>query len=311
MNNNTPKTIPRRGEFTGKIVHLSPFGTESYAIKIELTGTAAAVYSNANAGQFIQIACRDLNETDARACQPLLRRPLSLAGVCNRSENNELVEIEFIVQVKGPGTSWLERRRIGEPINLIGPLGNGFRLMDNESRIIIMGGGVGLPPMFFLADQMSQTYVNKDLKVISFAGIRSRAQFDPLMIQSRFHTHGFECIISTDDGTYGHHGTAVEAMAYFIENHPEWLDAQVFACGPDGMLKSLSKMTLEKDMPCQICMEAYMACGIGLCQSCVVPVHQNSENTPKNEENEPVLYKLVCTNGPVFDARSIAWEDYK
>lgn len=306
-NNLQPKKIPRRGEFTGKIVHLAPFGTESYTIKISLTDLAAEVYKKAKAGQFIQIACRNLDETDARACQPLLRRPLSLAGVSlpDTSESEGDVEIEFIVQVKGPGTSWLERRRAGEFANMVGPLGNGFNLTgDQERPTILIGGGVGLPPMFFLADQLAHTSAENGLKAMSFAGIRSRNQFDPLMIQSRFHTHGIKCIISTDDDTYGHHGTAADALARFLDDYPEWQNARVFACGPDGLLRAVSDITLEKDMPCQICMEAYMACGIGLCQSCVVPVKDT-------QSDSDITYKLVCTNGPVFDARSIDWEKHK
>ena len=300
----------RRGEFTGSIAAIHSFSEELKSLRLALSGQAAECFAQAKAGQFVQLACRELQ--NARCPTPLLRRPFSIAWVQYESER---VHLEIMYRVLGPGTKWLALRRPGDSINLLGPLGNGFKLPKEPGRpALLVGGGVGLPPMFFLADRLVEEG-HKD--VTAFVGARSKDQFigsicpelgnssDPLKPQpviEQFNRSGTGCILATDDGSFGYHGLVIDALDQYLAEQDNPTAVDLYACGPEGMLKAVSELAVKFDLPCQICMEAYMSCGIGLCQSCVVQVKSQAA-----KETKP-SYKLVCTNGPVFDSRSIIWK---
>ena len=304
------KASIRRGEFVGAIVHLDSFSEELKSLTLELTGQGAECFVPAKAGQFVQLACRELQ--NARCPTPLLRRPFSIAGVQYESER---VHLEIMYRVMGPGTKWLADRNPGDSINLLGPLGNGFKLPKEPGRpALLIGGGVGLPPMFFLADRLVEAG-HKD--VTAFVGARGKDQFigslcleagnpsDPLKPQAlikQFSRSGTGCILATDDGSWGYPGLVVDALDQYLAKQDNPTGVDLYACGPEGMLRAICELAVKYDLPCQVCMEAYMACGIGLCQSCVVQVKSQAA-----KETEP-SYKLVCTNGPVFDSRSIVWD---
>jgi len=304
MSNEYQKELPRRGEFVGRVISHHDFGTRSKCISIELTGTAARVFARTKAGQFVQFSCRNLGET--RSPVPLLRRPFSIAGIrSDGPKGDERLLFDVIYQLLGPGTRWLEHRRQNEPINLLGPLGNGFTLpRQRQSRTILIGGGVGLPPMFFLADQLSQAGYKENT---AFAGIQTDTHFKPEIITRKFNECGCPCEISTDDGSYGFHGNAVEALEKFLIQNLDWGQAQLYACGPGVMLKAVAALAKRRGVPCEVCMEAYMACGIGICQSCAVRVRD--KNSAEQADDDKPQYKLVCSNGPVFDSREIMWDE--
>ncbi len=309
----------RRGEFTGVIAEMCNFSEELKSLRLVLNGPGAQCFAQAKAGQFVQLACRDLG--NLRCPTPLLRRPFSIAGI---EREGEQLHLEILYRVRGPGTNWLAHRSEGETINLLGPLGNGFTLpRDPDRRAILVGGGVGLPPMFFLADKLAEAGFRK---IVAFAGARSRNHFigtvcldsfnavEPLKLQpvlEQFNRSGTGCILATDDGSCGYHGFVVDALDQYLTSSEELSDIDLYACGPDGMLRAISVVAEKYDLPCQVCMEAYMSCGIGLCQSCVVQVrslpHTQAELEHATRTDKP-QYKLVCTNGPVFDSKSIVWE---
>jgi dihydroorotate dehydrogenase electron transfer subunit len=308
-NNQSDKAI-RRGEFVGTIAQISSFSHDLKSLTLELSDRAAECFAQAKAGQFVQLACRDLE--NSRCPTPLLRRPFSIAQI---TTDKQRVRLEIIYRILGPGTNWLSRRTTGETIDLLGPLGNGFTLPnENNRKAILLGGGVGLPPMFFLADQLTKA---GHKQITALAGARSKDQFigslclesynpsKPLIPQpviEQLNRSGTNCIFATDDGSVGYHGLIVDALDQYLAAQEDPSGIDLYACGPDGMLRAISVLAEKFDLPCQICMEAYMACGIGLCQSCVVQVKSQTEKETKPN------YKLVCTNGPVFDSRSIIWE---
>lgn len=311
MNDEYKKELPRRGEFIGRVTNHSDFGTRSKCISVELTGTAALVFARTKAGQFVQFSCRNLDET--RSPVPLLRRPFSIAGVRSdgpksdgsESEGDERLSFDVIYQLLGPGTRWLEQRRPNETINLLGPLGNGFSLPQRrQTRVILIGGGVGLPPMFFLANQLFGLGYKE---LAAFAGIQTAAHFEPEIITRKFNECECPCEISTDDGSYGFRGNAVEALEEFLGKNPDWRQAQIYACGPGVMLKAVAALAQRRGMPSQVCMEAYMSCGIGICQSCAVRVRD--KNSDEQAADDKPQYKLVCSNGPVFDSGEIMWNE--
>jgi len=313
---NSTANAPQRGEFIATVVAQQPFGTEYRYLLLELIGRGGGVFAGAKAGQFVQLACRSLEEV--RSSGPLLRRPLSIAGI---SDKGQAIRLEIIYQVRGPGTKWLAQCSAGDTINLLGPLGNGFTIpKDSQKPAILIGGGVGLPPMFFLADQLAKLQFKK---VTAFAGGRTKNHFEGIVdssispskqplrsrsILEQFKRSNTGCVIATDDGSLGFHGNVVGALDNFLESQSGWDQAQLYACGPEGMLKAIAQLAQRRNMDCQVCMEAYMACGIGICQSCVVAVRDRRSAASSKSVDDKKQYKLVCTNGPVFDAKTIIWE---
>ncbi|MCF7956809.1 MAG: dihydroorotate dehydrogenase electron transfer subunit [Phycisphaerae bacterium] len=296
----------KRGQYVGRIGGQRSFGVGHRVMTIEFEGEAGSVLGGAVPGQFVQVACRDMDIS--RVGDPLLRRPFSIAGVRVEPGNfGEVTCLDLVYRVVGPGTRWLERRRVGDLVDVIGPLGNGFTLPE-DGKAILLGGGIGFPPMFFLADELSRRGVQK----VAFAGTRTVSHIEgslkpaaidsadvlePTMALEEFVRSQTACVITTDDGSCGYGGSIVAALGEFLVRNPDWGDAVLYACGPDGMLKALAGFAAEKGMACQVCMEAYMACGIGVCQSCVVTV----------KEGTAQKYKMVCANGPVFDAARVVW----
>ncbi len=306
MTNNANVNRPEkaRGVYTAVVTGQSKFGKNHDILTVKFENSSAAVICRAKPGQFIEISCYD--NSDPRSQTPLLRRPFSIAGIERISD--QITQLQIIYRVIGPGTNWLSARRCGDRLNIIGPLGNGFDIGDgNNCRSILLGGGIGLPPMFFLADKLAQ----KGGQTVGFAAARSIDQIEsalqtenpdnPLQPAGRleqFNRSNTNCIIATDDGSYGYHGNIAAALEEFLDNNADWRGAVLYACGPDGMLKALAAVAEKRQMKCWVCMEAYMACGIGVCQSCVIQLNGNGK----------IKYKLVCADGPVFGANQVNWD---
>jgi dihydroorotate dehydrogenase electron transfer subunit len=323
--NQAPERVYRRGQFIARIVDQTGQGCYRRLI-LELKDAAARCLANAKAGQFIQIACRDLQEH--RQSTPLLRRPFSLSrvtaeisDVCDKStppgDDPQRLYLEILYRLLGPGTNWLAQCKIDREIDILGPLGNGFTPPPRKNqKCLLVGGGVGLPPLFFLADQLR--YSGSD-EIVAIAGERTRDRFvatfdtdrydessllSPQLVIREFARNATPCIITTDDGSFGFAGHVVAALEGFLDQNPLWRSAVIYACGPTIMMKETAKLAQSLGMPCQVCMEANMSCGIGLCQSCAVPVRSSRIA----QSSSPREYKLVCSNGPVFDATKIDWD---
>ncbi|SDJ03140.1 dihydroorotate dehydrogenase electron transfer subunit [Salimicrobium halophilum] len=189
-----------------------------------------------------------------------LRRPLSIASWTEDT-------LTFVYKTFGPGTKTLTNKRRGDEVNLLGPLGNGFPLPEDQ-HVLLIGGGVGVPPMKGLAEELSRTNNN----VSAVLGFRSEAE----VFYERELSAFADVTIVTEDGSYGKSGLVTE-----------WLgkDADIFyACGPNGMLKAVTK-TLE--VPGYISMEERMGCAIGACFACTMETCDGG-------------YVNVCKDGPVF-----------
>ncbi|MBN2211930.1 MAG: hypothetical protein JW709_11090 [Sedimentisphaerales bacterium] len=299
----------QRGEFEAIVVRQAHIGTDHQTIILRLNGAGGAAFAQAQPGQFVQLACRDIH--NPRSVAPLLRRPLSIAGIRITTDQTE---VQFIFRLRGPGTQWLGHRREGELVNLLGPLGRGFRLPESgEQSVLLLGGGIGLPPMFFLADVLRAQGFNQ---VVGFAAARSRESLtatferdtynttrctEPQLVLEEFNRSSTPCIIATDDGSLGCKGSVVAASEAFLDRQPKEYKPLVCACGPQGMLRATAELAEKRDLACQVCLEEYMACGIGVCQSCVTRLRNG-------EDDKEGSYKLVCSHGPVFDARRVVWD---
>jgi len=234
------------------------------------------INAHAKPGQFVMIRVRpDLH--------PLLRRPFSICA----TEGNNLFFILY--RVVGRGTALLSTTREGESLSVVGPLGKGFDLPKGGQKALLVAGGIGAAPLIFLAQHLD----GADLSFLT--GYRSSDE-----VIGAAH-RGLESLrsahVATDDGTKGSKGLVTELLeARLTELSEEQL--KVFACGPPLMLKQVVTMTRKMGIPCQVSLEANMACGLGACQGCAVKASAGLERT----------YIHVCQDGPVFSAEQIDWK---
>jgi dihydroorotate dehydrogenase electron transfer subunit len=240
------------------------------------------------------------------ACDPsvALRRPLSIMRA-----DAEQGWLEFLYKPRGPGLAKLSARRVGESLSVLAPIGHGFTVDPARSRVLALGGGVGIPPMIFLADRLRARPGPKPLVLMG-----SEVPFPFELVESKLPvpgvdetaTHavalleqwGVPSRLASNAGLAGAH------RGYITDLARDWLAAlgpaaraetQVVACGPTPMLQAVAKLARELDLPCQVSLEEFMACGIGGCAGCNVRVE-----TPDG----PAM-KRVCVDGPVFDARAV------
>ena len=202
---------------------------------------------------------------------------------------------------------------VGDEIDLLGPLGTHFSVekLLPEAHAILVGGGIGAPPMAALAQALSHREI---AKVTVLLGAATR---DKLVPESIFETVGAKVLVATNDGSKGHHGFVTELLDSVVEADMEaGLDGDnlltdnsllaVFACGPNGMLKAVRDYCLDRNIPCQISLEEIMACGVGACQGCVCKVKAEGS---EGDTGQGFEYVRVCTEGPVFEAGEVVWDE--
>lgn len=264
------------------------------------------VFPTACPGQFVQIQCGSPAGIPEQDCRfdptrvPIVRRPFSLGGW---RENNGASEIEILFRVLGPGTAWMSQRRENDEVSVLGPLGKPFSIVRDTDLSLLVGGGTGLPPMMWLARELSKA----GLKTTAICGARSESLL-PMTICDRktmpasvAEFGSTPVVITTDDGSLGIHGTVLKGIEEAVRLGGQPRRVVMYSCGPEGMLRAISELAKAKGYECQVCMERMMACGMGTCQSCVVKT--------KDEQTERGWrYQLCCTDGPVFDSRVILWK---
>ncbi len=198
--------------------------------------------------------------------------------------------VEILFRTVGKGTRWLAGLRPGDRIGEFGPLGNSFTLPERADHAILLGGGIGLPPMAMLAGRLAGAGVSRiDLIYGELEGARVIDLAATLPENVKLH-------VATEDGVVGHRGrvTGILAPMYAKCCSPP----AVYACGPNPMMAAVASMiSPEKVEFYQSSCEEYMACGKGICQGCVIPVW-NGEET---------VYMRCCTEGPVFNGFEVAW----
>ena len=248
---------------TAKILSQNKIADGIYSMWIETTAA-----KEAKPGQFIDVYVND----DSK----LLPRPISICEVKDDS-------LRIVYRVVGGGTKIMSTYKEGDEIQIIGPLGNGFDMRDGKA--ILVGGGIGIPPMVELAKNLSEK-IGKE-NVISVMGYR-----DELFLVDELEQFS-TVVIATEDGSTGTKGTVIDAL------DGNGVDGDVlYACGPIPMLKALKDWANEKGIECQISLEERMACGIGACLACVC-------KTKEKDEHSNVCNKRICKDGPVFDANEI------
>lgn len=277
-------------------------------------------------GQFVMIRPGPAGATD-----PLLARPLALYDVVSDSSGVPSA-FDVVYLVVGRGTATLANRRPGEQLSVWGPLGNGFGPPPPGS-VVFIAGGIGQTPFLALGrswlrpDCSAQTHLavatskknpsffsesktheggpepktkesavaqpSRSSSVTLLYGVRTAALLAGV---EDFRNAGIEVEVATDDGTAGHHGLVTELLERRLARDEK--PAKVVGCGPPAMLSALAKLAAAHHIACDVSLENHMACGFGVCFSCVVPIHQ---------EDSSVDLRRVCVEGPVVPAEQVDW----
>jgi dihydroorotate dehydrogenase electron transfer subunit len=208
----------------------------------------------------------------------VLRRPFSIHKI---DYDNNLIKIYYAVV--GKGTKLLQKNKADEKISVMGPLGNGFTLVE-EKNVFLIGGGMGSAPLLFLAEELYK----RNNKISIFLGAGSQ---EGLKIKDSFDDISKDVYLSTDDGSAGFHGNVIDLLNNDLSSSKK--PQIIYACGPTPMLKAVKKFAETREIPCQLSLESMMACGIGVCLGCAC------QGEDKN------YYPKVCLDGPVFWAGEV------
>lgn len=275
-----------------KVVQQQELGNGFFRLKFKSPEQAAL----ARPGQFVQVKC-------GSTLEPLLRRPISINDVDLKNG-----EITLLYQVVGRGTTLLSRLNSGDSLDVLGPLGRGFTLPRDEQRVAVVGGGIGVAPLFFLlrqlvrhrqpvhillggrsVGQMVGLEQIKELVRISSLGTADTAAYEPEAALALLET-------ATDDGSLGCHGPVTQLLEPLLAERKV---SFVYACGPHGMLKTVAGMLARHKIGGEVSLEERMGCGVGACLSCACKTRSAGQD---------FTYSRVCAEGPVFPVEEVVWE---
>ena len=322
-------SLTRRSQFTATVSANLPLCREHFKLILNLDW-----FPPTEPGQFVQVACRDMElgyspETEL-VWQPgdrldlegrelmsplaMLRRPFSLAG---RRDTPAGVELDLIHRVVGIGTDWLSRLSPGDQVDILGPLGNRFILPAPDTQAILVGGGVGIPPMLYLAEKLAGR------GAVAFTGALTRDLLPMILVDEstapgvnefrpsnhvlEFNRHGVASVVTTDDGSYGFRGFVTQALEQYLSSLSPQSSVLIYTCGPEPMMKRVAQIAADRGIECQIAVERAMACGMGTCQSCCIRMKRDEARDGRAFAGKDWIYKLACTDGPVFKGADLLW----
>lgn len=331
--------VRSRDQFVCRVAANIPLCREHYRLMLLADG-----FPPTDPGQFVQVSCRDLDVNynperegewsiarrpddtpGVELSSPLafLRRPFSLAGRVDRPDGT--VELHFIQRVVGVGTDWMGKLRPGDAVHLLGPLGNRFTLPPAGGTALLVGGGVGIPPMLYLAERLAGR------EAVVFAGALTRDLLpltiedsdrqmpgpdavEPRLNVAEFARHGVRAVLTTDDGSYGFRGFVTQALERYLDARFPCspLSTQhsglpvIYTCGPEPMMRRVADIAAGRGIECQVAVERAMACGMGTCQSCCIRVRK-PDPAAVPLPGKDWCWRLACTDGPVFRGTELLW----
>lgn len=233
-----------------------------------LTVYSPEIAAAAAPGQFVMVQV-------SSSLDPLLRRPFSIHS---RGADGS---ISLLFKAVGRGTALLAKARPGDTLDLLGPFGRGFDLSAAEKPVCLIGGGMGIAPLLFLAQELPG-------RKYALLGARNRDELAPLA--KAFAELDCAMQLATDDGSLGHHGFIPDLLDEVLPDV-----SQVCTCGPSPMMRGVARKCRAAEVSCQVSLETHMACGMGACLGCAVPGRDGS-------------YVHVCKEGPVFNSEELPWE---
>jgi dihydroorotate dehydrogenase electron transfer subunit len=262
-------------QISAEVISNKKFGP--YHHMVFAVGEMAA---NSRPGNFVAIAIGDSQSAH------ILRRAFAVYRAIDKGPMGG--SIELVIAPHGQGSTWLCSRSVGEFVDLIGPLGTAFGVPSSNANAMLIGGGYGSAPLFALAELLK----NRGCRVDMVLGASTATKiFAPLEGKRSVSS----LTLTTDDGSAGIHGQISEAIPRLIR---EYKTEVIYSCGPMGMLSAIAKIAGDFDIAHQCSVEESMACGIGVCMTCVVPIkHDNG-----------IKMVRTCIDGPVMDAAEIIWD---
>ncbi|MDI6753060.1 MAG: dihydroorotate dehydrogenase electron transfer subunit [Thermodesulfobacteriota bacterium] len=324
-------------EAKAQIIRHQRIGADSFRLRLRCPEIARL----AQPGQFIMLRISEQSD-------PFLRRPFSFSRVFPPGEKKKMTEedgiLEICYKVVGRGTSLMTRLKEGQQIHILGPLGNGFWAAEGRKQAILIGGGIGIAPLIPWAEKLrrglgrnrASRNLNEQSAVIVIIGGESR---EKILGVKEFQKLDMEPLISTEDGSLGIPGMATDLLERELMTRGH-ASIALYACGPMPMLAKVAQIADQFDLPCQVLLEARMACGMGACLGCAVKVREEDSlkisQPPADAAEEKILftsafagdaigassesfvpdvsqppafrYARACKEGPVFESREIIWE---
>jgi dihydroorotate dehydrogenase electron transfer subunit len=245
---------------------------------------APDIARTARPGQFVMIKA-------AAGHEPLLRRPFSVFEVL-RDADGRPTGVSILNKRVGVSTALLYDIRAGAAVACLGPLGNAFTVVDPPTEAWMVAGGVGLAPFAALSEALA----GRGVKTTLFYGARSERELFHLDF---FRQRGVELVLTTEDGSRGEHGRIVTPLERALRSCPAGADLMIYACGPEPMLAASARAAAASRRRCEVSVERVMACGLGGCYSCVVPMRNGRGS---------VHHVRSCIAGPVLPADRILWD---
>lgn len=267
---------------SGEILSHKKYGEHYHSLTI----VSPDIGERVRPGQFVNIRCGENRAS-------ILRRPFSVYRVHKRGGWASTIEIVF--DIRGPGTAHLSRLRGHSIVDLIGPSGRGFVLPKRRAHCLLVGGGIGAAPLFFLADELR----NDGHRVDVILGARSSGLLLGAIEARRLASI---CRTTTEDGSAGDTGRVTDVL---VETMERCETEVVYACGPHPMLAAVSRVCMEQNVPVQVAVEELMACGYGVCMTCVMPLRRPQKKDESLED--ATVYARSCTEGPVFNGAQVVW----
>ena len=239
---------------------------------------APALAAVARPGHFV-------NVLTAERTDPLLRKPFSIYTV-----DRELGQISLLYSIVGPTTQGMSRKRPGDTLDLVGPLGGHVFQPDPrpDALHILVGGGYGVPPLVFLSHELHLAETKPP--VVFIVGARRK---DLLLCEAELQEAGIDTRAATEDGSHGTAGRVTDVLGPLLAEH-SGKPVTVYCCGPTPMMRSVGDLCRSVGVPCQLSVEVAMPCGIGVCMGCVLDLADGRR-------------VRACVDGPVFDATEVAW----
>ena len=279
-----------------------------YLMRLRVPGCPAAF----SPGQFAMVRAAAVGDPFLPRAFSILRAARARDPAGEQRGRGPGTEIEIVYKALGRGTTLLSGLERGNAVEVLGPLGRGFR--PAQGPAVCVAGGVGVPPIVALAESLARRPAPKrrgptrrrQSSVLSprpLVLVGGRTKEDVLGVAD-FRRAGCAVQVATDDGSLGRHGLVTDLLEEWLEKHRNGHGngggtgrLTLYACGPEGMLRAVHRIALREGLPCQLCLEANMACGFGACMGCAIPVVGEGMG----------MYKLCCKDGPVFEARELRW----
>lgn len=266
---------PVARQFLAPIVAHHEVAPQHFRMRLE----APHLAQQAVAGQFVHVLPRDGGLSD-----PMLRRAFSILSVQGDT-------FEILYRVMGRGTRQMSGWTVGQHVDIIGPLGRPFAPLADHS--LLVGGGVGVPPLAMLAARPDRKQVTALIGARNANDVLCREDFERLSVPYE---------VATQDGSLGHHGLVTELLQKQLEQADQGTTA-VYSCGPIPMLRAVAALCASFNIPCQVSLEENMPCGVGICNGCVAPVVGHGDDYSR--------YRRICIDGPVCWSHEIDWTHWE